>query len=133
MQHRALLAHEKQTNGVHKCSAREGMDKENCKLVWTLNLYLYKSHTNANSERSGNNLFIRFFLRKVRIESCESYQNCGGPFPITTDGTQLFSKQLSFLFNCWDRAHLVLVGHRAPVETRCPVSPLFIMKCFLCI
>ena len=51
VQHRALFAHEKQTNGVHRCSAKAGTDKDDCNLVLTLNIYLYKPHPNVNSER----------------------------------------------------------------------------------
>ena len=132
MQYPALLAREKQTNGVHRCSARAGMGKKDCKLVWTLNLYLYKSHPTVNSERSGNTgLFIRFFLRKAKSESCESYQNFGGPFSILTDPTQVSTKEFSLLLNFWDSVPLVLLGHRGPGEALCPISSFLLLQYFL--
>ena len=39
MQHKALFACENQTNGMHRYSARAGMDKEDLQLVLCLNLF----------------------------------------------------------------------------------------------
>lgn len=65
--------------------------------------------------------FNQIFLRRARNESCETYQNCCGPFTIMTKGTQLFSKEFSSI-NCWDSVQLVLVRHRTPMEAGCQRS-----------
>ena len=126
MQHRTLCDCENQTNG-----ARADKVKEDLKLVLCIGLFMYTSHPNVNHVISVNTYcFYQIFLRRARNEPCETYQNYCGPFSLMTNGTHLFAKEFSSI-NCWGSAHLVLVGHRAPVEAGCEKRLLFLMKSFL--
>lgn len=81
MQQRAVFAREKQTNGVHRCNAKAGMDKDDLKLVLCLNLFLYTSHPYVNPEYKATLFFIRLFSGKPGMNYVRPTRIALGHFP----------------------------------------------------
>ena len=75
----------------------------------------------------------QIILRKARNESFETYQNCCAAMAIMSNGTHLFSKEFSSVFNSQDFVYFVLMGNIAPVETWFYTRSFFLTRSFLCI